>query len=350
MSTTTPITADPDADFAIVAGITDYASLEQLNGAENDARQFYEWVTTKGGVDPVRAQHHWSSTYATTRGTRRDQPDHVVIDEAFQTLIRLSRDQRRKVRHPKIGRRLYVFLAGHGFALSEISPVLALLTANFDEEVVSDGYVAAPLYQKWVGASGAFDEVLLFMDCCGTNTCHPGLRVPFRVPPYPNHEPRIFLAAAAQPGKLTRETTTRRDNAIRGVFSLALEDALSGKTPQSQITTVTLTNYLRSRMRDLLEPADLTRHDVSKQPYIERHDDFVLFDDVPVVPSRVTFHVAASLLNRAYSISDGRAVAVQGVTTARFSHQLGTGAFILEVKDRPDASFEVTGDKDVAID
>jgi hypothetical protein len=348
------MTANPQEDFAIVAGITDYASLCTLTGPENDAQQFYDWVTTTGKVAPSRAQYLSSSTYPGHNG-RRDKPDHALIDDAFRTLLKLSRAQRAYGSNPKIGRRLYVFLAGHGFApgYDLTSRVLALLTADYDEEDLTDGHVAAPLYQKHVGASGAFDEILLFMDCCGTNAYRPGARNPFAPPVLPKHKPRLFFAAAAEPGKITREATRTRGTRARGVFSLALEDALSGKAAHnSRITNVTLAAYLSRHMRTLVDPLDLDDDEVSKEPYIESYPplvEFDLFNNVPLALSRVTFNVDAGLVGLNYEISDGSVLLWKGVTGASFQRAFETGTFKLTVGGGLEISFDVTGDMHVAV-
>jgi hypothetical protein len=347
--------ADPTADFAIVAGITHYASLKPLSGPENDAKQFYDWVTTTGGVSKSRAQYLWSSTYSGSGGGTTDKPDHFLIDAAFQKLVDLSLAQCKSGLHPRIGRRLYVYLAGHGFAPGDdFNRVLALLTANFDEHRDREGYVPAPLYQKQVGASGAFDEILLFMDCCGSKGYRPYPRIPFHPDEYEDHDPRFFFAAAAKPGKITRETTVMRGGMARGVFSLALEDALSGRAVQhSEITTTNLAGYLRRHMLKLIDPGDLKDRDVSRSPHIESEpqaSNFVLFNNIPAVQSRVTFRVNASLVKRPYEISsDGSNVVARGVTTDSFDHHFETGVFKLKVDGRFEVGFDVTGDMHVSV-
>lgn len=348
------MTANPQADFAIVAGITDYASLCTLSGPENDAKQFYDWVTTAGNVHTSRAQYLSTSSYPGRGKGSKDKPDYVLIDEAFRKLLKLSRAEKKNGSHPRIGRRLYVFLAGHGFApgYDPRSRVHALLTADYDEEDVADGYVAAPLYQQYVGASGAFDEILLFMDCCGTNAFRPLPRNPFNTPALPNHEPRFFFAAAAAPGALTRETTKTRGSKARGVFSLALEDALSGKAAhKSRITNRSLEGYLLKHMPTLVDPFDLNDHEVSKRPHIEYSPtvEFDLFNNVPAVLSHVTFNVDARLLGLPYEISDGSVALWKGVTSATFQRPLETGSFRLKIDGRPPIGFDVTRDMDVVV-
>ena len=55
-----------EEDWAIVIGITEYPALQPLRGPETDARAFFSWVTTAGGVpfNPVSDGFEFGSNQA----------------------------------------------------------------------------------------------------------------------------------------------------------------------------------------------------------------------------------------------------------------------------------------------
>src|SRR5688572_3969863 len=218
-------------DYAIVAAISHYPDpgLGALAGPENDAVAFYRWVTRKAGVKRANAKLILSSDYKPRAKTAIDaMPSHSEIEKAFHRLHAASQRKFQRNKGTTIGRRLYIFVAGHGFVPRWEERVLALLTANASEG--APFHVAAPLYQRWARDSAAFEEVLLFMDCCGTTGRETNLQTHiFEVPKNPTVTGRLFYAAACKPGFKTREKTILDDKKrARGVFSVCLLEALNG--------------------------------------------------------------------------------------------------------------------------
>lgn len=272
-------------DYAIVAGISHYPDpgLGSLDGPENDARAFYEWVTTRGGVDTSRASLILSSQYPLVADPIDALPNESVIDKEFRRLHDASQIRSRKNQGPTIGRRLYIFFAGHGFVPKWTERVLALLTANAIE--TNPTHIAAPLLQRWARDAGVFDEVMLFMDCCATTGREVELRrhtfvVPKNVKAV--NSGKLFYAAACKPGLKTREKTVAVEGVARGAFSVCLLDALSGlAVEEGKITNHSLAKYLTEQLRSHLSPHDLQDDEIAKKSDVDfdpKGETFILFE------------------------------------------------------------------------
>src|SRR5262249_52459035 len=149
-------------DHAIVAGVNNYPGLSDLNGPVNDALAFQEWLLSDdgGGLDPGNVK--------TILSPAPFQPDTdpanwVPTSEQIAAALRTLQGLGKKLSLGKtIGRRLYIFLSGHGFAPDKVQP--ALLTANADSENLY--HVPGRAYAEWFRNRAWFDEVVLMMDCC----------------------------------------------------------------------------------------------------------------------------------------------------------------------------------------
>src|SRR5688572_26884135 len=79
--------ADPrKLDYAIVVGISRYPYFSKLDGPENDAQDFYNWVisTQGGGVPaPDRAKLIRSSAY-----DQEAEPTTEAVNAAFEAVLR----------------------------------------------------------------------------------------------------------------------------------------------------------------------------------------------------------------------------------------------------------------------
>src|SRR5262245_29073849 len=98
-------TPDPSTDCAIIVGIERYldSGLGGLGGAKRDARRFYDWLTSAGGVPPARV------IFLPAPDAALD-PTIQEIDDAFVSLCAPAKATWR------LGRRLYIYLSGHGVA------------------------------------------------------------------------------------------------------------------------------------------------------------------------------------------------------------------------------------------
>jgi hypothetical protein len=242
-------------DYAIVVGINRYPGISSLRGPENDARAFRDWlVSPKGGGlppdNPKQLQFILSSDYPEPDAPRRAKPTLELVEDAFYELFMAAY-------RGKVGRRLYVFLAGHGFAPSfGFAPGLdesALLMANAEKQAL--GYhIPGGVYVDWFRAAAAFDEILLFMDCCRDDYS----RTAPHLPPFAEVKRpeaanvRYFYAYATKWSYKAREKEFVPGE-CRGLFSYALLEGLNGAAANSdgKITGQSLANYIFNRLPSL---------------------------------------------------------------------------------------------------
>ncbi len=114
--TTSHLETDSDfdigADFAVVIGLNYYPNLGDLKGAEPDALAFAEWLRSEAEVPPCNIQLITSSMYGPVSDALEARPNCVDVDRPFRRLLALGR----AISPKRVGRRLYIFLAGHGFS------------------------------------------------------------------------------------------------------------------------------------------------------------------------------------------------------------------------------------------
>jgi hypothetical protein len=238
-------------DHAVVVGIERYESLDDLAGPENDAAAVIEWLRDPDGGD-VPQSHIHTVTSSCFEATCRPGCDDVYAP--FKPLVTsgLASDPE------PIGRRLYIYMAGHGFgpAMREAS----LLTANAGASAsfnVSGGKVADLFSER-----GYFEEVVLFMDCCRD----PDLAATEGVLPFDRVSSggtpaRWFYGFAA--GYRSRAREKPIDGMTRGLFTVAVLEALgAGASTSSELRTL-----VRERMIELMDEDDY------QKPVFQGEDD-----------------------------------------------------------------------------
>jgi hypothetical protein len=267
-----------DDDYAIVVGINAYPGLKDASdavGAESDACAFQEWLLDPaGGALPLNKPEQCKLIVTSQFGPPPEDPMYALptvmhIWQAAQDLLNRGPGH--------VGRRLYLYFAGHGIAPQESET--ALLTANAQKGALGS-------LSHWLGEytaehfrqSGYFDEVLLFMDCCREvfpidAPCMPW--GPLRAAAFP--EVKRFYAYATRWSELTYARPTAAGG-VGGEFTAALLEGLkrAGYEPHSggQITTGSLKKYLLNKLR------------IDKLPRLKdsdfRADDFVVTQVQPV--------------------------------------------------------------------
>ena len=244
-------------DFAVVFGINEYQDpLDPLHGAQNDAEKFIEWVVDRksdGDVEESRIVKRLSR--ADVSDVRR-----VVNELAAKVGSR--------------GRRLYIFVAGHGSARSRKSAYVF----GSEHSAISDA--CWDIVDVATQLGGIFQEVVLFVDCCRSYTADAQpIPLTFRLP---NSQPPevYFHCFACQFNEVSEEYES--DGHVRGVFSLHLLRALHGEAADvvdydGRVTAHSLTRYLST-----LELS----HEPDYDPQDEKHlRNIVLARDLPK-PSR----------------------------------------------------------------
>jgi Caspase domain len=348
-------------DWAIVVGITKYPGLSELNGPERDALDFFSWVTSAdgGGIDPSagRAKLIISS--------RCDPPPpylHYIqaqpkMDNILETLMELDDLAEQNLKNGdgrQAGRRLYLYFAGHGFTPG-LTPggQVALLTANSKEGVYGN-HIPGTLWAEWLWASGYFEEILLFMDCC--RDYKP--RIPAN--PIVLGPPKLGGAAtkkrlycyASEWGKESWEREMD-DREIHGVFTTTLMKGLRGAACDRvtrKITASSLRGYLKDAMPFFFAEKDRNNPGIDKTPKLPDYDDgdftIAQVNDVPTY--QITVNLPAELQNKALQLIYGsgaqmKIVDLNGAGTSS-PLTLSRGSYTLKIKDEAVAlGFDVKG-------
>src|SRR4051794_38605283 len=121
-------------DWAVVVGIKTYfdPALAGLQGPENDASDFYEWlISSKGGDVPKgQARLILSSSFPPFASAAAAKPSAESIKDALDHFLTIAAANQARGLTPAVGRRLNLFFSGHGFAPSQHDDLTALLTAD----------------------------------------------------------------------------------------------------------------------------------------------------------------------------------------------------------------------------
>ncbi len=109
-------------DWAVVVGLSRYPGLGNLDGPENDAKAFQEWLTQRAGVpgERVRCVLSSDSEFMPVSSGADARPAALVlnarptserIEQAFDELCELAKSSDERGEGLRVGRRLYIFLA-----------------------------------------------------------------------------------------------------------------------------------------------------------------------------------------------------------------------------------------------
>jgi hypothetical protein len=340
-------------DWAVVVGVGSYPELDALQGPENDARAMRDWLVSPVGGD-VPADHLaliLSSDFPAQTKASRAEPTDLRITQAFEDLHEVADDNSETGNGRRVGRRLYIYLSGHGCAPRFNDA--ALLTANATRTRV--GYhVLGKLVADWFLRANYFDEAVLFMDCCRES--YP--QAPPNIPPWIDvtgaegiDKARAFYGFGTKWSRLARERTMD-DGRVHGVFTWALLEGLKGKAADpdtGEVTAVTLGNYLYNHMKAFLKAEDLQDPDVPKEPdldYEPNPNKRLLFTTVQVPTFPVTIQVPAAAAGQQVQVLNSRMQPVTGAIAQppSIQVQLKAGMYLAQILAQGrQASFEVPG-------
>lgn len=248
-------------DWALIVGVSRYRDRRfgDLEGPERDARDFYAWVTSPAGggiTNKKQVRLILSPKAGANKKQSKAKPTAEQITEFFEGLEELAKTNAAKKKGLRIGRRLYVFLSGHGFKPTDEET--ALLTANAQMEALHHlpGKAWVNLFYKGL----RFEEVLLFMDCCRPTVPKTPLSAPLlRIAPDPTFRDvgKVFYAFATTSDRSARERKMD-DGKVHGVFTTALIEGLNGAAitdpKQTTVSTADLRNYLHNSVERFTDP------------------------------------------------------------------------------------------------
>jgi hypothetical protein len=231
-------------DFAVIVGINTYPGLNTLSGPENDARAFRDWVVAPLGGNVPDANLHLicSSDYVGQADPVR--PLKTDIYAAFNRLRALA-----KANGGKVGRRLYMFYAGHGIGPDNEPDESALLMANAESGSLS--HVPGVTVTKHFQAASFFDQLVLFMDCCRDSWANTRLQRP-DWDPEPGLDPDKVQRVLGFGGKWDHKAREREfelepgKKQVHGVFTAHLLTLLrAGKMSAPHLRTQLLNSKTR---------------------------------------------------------------------------------------------------------
>jgi uncharacterized caspase-like protein len=301
--------AKREEDFAILVGIDKYQmpDLNRLEGARADARAFRAWLWDDppfGGGLPRR------NVKLIEGDENGNAPTAARIEKAFRLLLR-----RAPSNTPRVGRRLYVFMSGHGASHEQhrLSDV-GLLPATFGDD--ENFYIVAQLFVEALQKRGAFDEFFLFMDCCRELAPMPLTIMQLGI----NQAigdlgpcTSTLTAYASQYAAKAREREFPGQQGEkpckRGIFTMALLEALRGWAVEKETGTITkdsLDRYLVSRVPYYSAVGAL------QKPQVDGARDLVIVEGpLEAKPTRVVVRFGGPIPDRVeFSLGDVKYPAV----------------------------------------
>lgn len=270
-------------NHAILIGINRYPELGEggtpvdLRGPANDVDAIKAWLLDpKGGGFPDDTHIHVIKSGAATSAADA-HPTADELELAFATVDKIARANKQAGRGQRVGRRIYLFMSGHGY--SPTPQRGCLYAANAKERLAFN--VHATGWLNWLQDSGYFREVVLWMDCCMN-------RVTFlqpRDPPLPlvnaSEPPSAnFVAFAAKRNLKAVEVPIAEDGGkMHGVFTWTLLEGLRGAAADAngRVTGRSLADWIRNAQVARMAPEDLKDPDVGQEPEVIREDPSLIF-------------------------------------------------------------------------
>ena len=260
----------PD-DRAIVVGIDHYRNLDPsvtLTGACNDAELFASWLVDPegGGLEPANIRKFVSSSVGPARPLRDE------LEDAAASLI----NEASNAPAGRLGRRLYLYFAGHGVTARNRSDEICLIMSNarMPSPLFS---IPGRLLTASIQMTSAFDEIVLLMDCCREVMAQaPAPELSYLSQPVDSGSTgKKFLGFSARWSSRAAEKTM--PNPLggpalpHGIFTHAVLEGLRGAAaPGTDVTTGALKSYVKARVPELGPP------DAIADAEILDPDDFVL--------------------------------------------------------------------------
>lgn len=256
-------------DWAIVVGVSRYPGISPLDGPENDAKAFRDWLVDPmgGAVPPEQVRLILSSDFPDPQ-----DPTPVEIESAFEWLDDRAEQNLEAGIGRKVGRRLYLYFSGHGYAPSREEA--ALLMANATQRTAGN-HIAGRLWAEWLYESGYFEEIALFMDCCRDDYTKVFMRQIHLGRVYNGkdiQDRKRFYAFGTQWDRKAWERLNPVDNRVHGIFTTALMTGLNGQAADKDtglITAGSLKSYLYQNMRNFLTPEEQANVAIGKDPFID---------------------------------------------------------------------------------
>ena len=279
-------------DHAVVIGISRYADvgadppwITNLNGPDNDALAVATWLKKDdgGGLPDGNVRMVRSADFPDPTNVG---PQQKAVNDEFTELQNLPTTT---YNHQFTGRRLYVYVSGHG--LASTLHEAAVITA--EAKRADPLHVLVTSWFDWFWYAARFTEYVLWVDTCASRVPAGLLKPapgPWRFGQDAGQAPRV-VAFAAEFGKKAVENPI--DGEWHGVFTYVLLQALGGAggTP---VTTSSLQNYLHNSMTDLMTQTQLDDSGISRDAYFDSAAELEFAaPKLPEFPVRLQFEAEA---------------------------------------------------------
>lgn len=312
--------------YAIVIGINDYPliGLDSLKGPVNDANDFYDWLRDpEGGDVPISNIRRILSTEF---GQQTASPTPNQVEALFEPFV-VDGVQGR------VGDRLYIFAAGHGFGDPSDIGKTALYAANAKR--IFPWHIAVTDYVEWLRRHAVFDEIVLIMDCCRTVNLQYTIREPQYLVSAGNpgaDKVRYFYAFAVGRGGAARERKFD-DGRSSGVFTKAVLDALRNARPvQGAVTGQALKNHIHNSIDKLAGGMEIAPPEIR----LDSSRDITFFKRKTAGAAPVKLRLAPPYTGlETLALYDGsfREIRQMKAEAADFTLELEPGLYKIEVKN-----------------
>jgi hypothetical protein len=309
-------------DFAIIIGLQKYPGIDDpangrmpLSGPENDAIAFRDWVIAPdgGAVPKKNVQLILSSKWKRRVSSfYKAKPTTQEIIDVFNTLHIIYNQKLQDGVEPKVGRRLYLFMSGHGI-LPRVpgdrnENEAGLLMANVDPKDAGNPryHIPGAYAANWFCQNDYFDEVFLFMDCCRDIQFVPNLNSIFDLKGNSDKAKRMYAFATKWSRRAKEKPMPDEQGKVRGIFTKTLLLGLSGAAAdpnpvnpnEGVITVASLKSYLHQNMKQFIDPQDIIENpkiqdaDVDYAPKAQEGNDIII-KTVPLQKFPVIIRVPA---------------------------------------------------------
>lgn len=294
-------------DFAIIIGVQRYPGLDDpengnipLQGPENDAIQFKAWAISPNGgqVPEENVRSVLSSNFENPNIRSKAKPAMQEIIEIMESFHPISETNIKSNKGPRVGRRLYIFMSGHGIAPTpygnKTEKESALLMANVDPKNtgIPRYHIPGTYSANWFCENDFFEEVFLFMDCCRDITIVPHLNIYFGSRGNSTKAKKYYAFASGWSRRAKEKPMPDENGKYRGIFSKVLLHGLNGAAadpnPTEQdkgiITAASLSSYLYQNIPKLLDPEYPDYDPKSGYPDIDFYPKINGGKDIEIVP------------------------------------------------------------------
>ena len=339
-----------DHDWAVVISVSDYEGattkppwITKLKGPDNDAAAIAAWLTSPegGGLPADHVLQIPSPFPASAKGI----PTQLEIVEAFNKLAELPTG----AYNQRSGRRLYLYVSGHGLAAQRHDAAVITAEATFEDAM----NVLITSWVDWFWYAARFEEFVLWVDTCATRT-----------------SPAITLQACDRPAETRADAAQGRlviifaagfnytavENELEGdwhgVFTHALLKGLKGAAG-SPVTTQALKKYLFNSMKTFMTDAQRRSPQVAKEPWFEQAADLELAAPTAAPSFTATIRFPPECVGKQVTISvdaSSPLLADETLAAEEWKPKLPVGAYAVYVPELgKQAAFEVTGGQDAVV-